>query len=253
MIRRIRIAAISILLSFCLAGCFSADSLEDTTITDTTESSVPPSDTQSQTTERHDNETTLPETTAPPEPNDEDFVRIEDYIPDIVIDLRYSTENNFTNQQIYDFTDAWLRFGTVKKLMLVQDDLKESGYRLKIWDAFRPPSAQFKLWDVCPDPTYVSNPNNGFSSHSRGNTVDITLVFADGTELVMPTGFDDFSQKSDRDYSDCGKKAADNALFLEELMIKYGFKPYFGEWWHFTDTQAYPVDQSFEPATASES
>lgn len=253
MTRRTLIAAIAALLSFCLAGCSFVGNLQDTTITETTDDPTIPPASQESTTEQPENETILQETTALPEPSDEDFVKIKDYIPDIVIDLRYSTDNNFTNQQIYDFTDAWLRFGTVKKLLQVQEELKESGYRLKIWDGFRPPSAQFKLWDVCPDPTYVSNPNNGFSSHSRGNTVDITLVFADGTELVMPTGFDDFSQKADRDYSDCSKDAADNALFLEELMIKYGFKPYFGEWWHFTDTQSYPVDQSFEPATAADS
>ena len=95
----------------------------------------------------------------------------------------------------------------------------------------------------------MSNPNDGFSSHSRGNTVDITLVYADGTELVMPTGFDDFSKLADRDYSDCSKEAADNARFLEQLMKKHGFKPYSGEWWHFTDTQSYPVDQMFEPVS----
>ena len=138
-------------------------------------------------------------------------------------------------------------FKTVKKLILVQEELKQSGLYLKIWDGFRPPSAQFKLWDVCPDPTYVSNPNNGFSSHSRGNTVDITLVDADGTELVMPTGFDDFSKLADRDYSDCNEEAANNAMLLEQIMKKYGFRPYSGEWWHFSDSQSYPVDEDFEP------
>ena len=129
----------------------------------------------------------------------------------------------------------------------MQEELKQRGLYLKIWDGFRPPSAQFRLWDVCPDPTYVANPNNGFSSHSRGNTVDITLVNADGRELVMPTGFDDFSKLADRDYSDCSGEAAANAMLLEELMVKHGFKPYAGEWWHFSDTQAYPVEQEFEP------
>jgi len=182
-----------------------------------------------------------------PEPRDEDFVLVKNYIPDIVVDLRYATDNNFTNQKIYDFSDAWLRYGTVKKLASVQKELKEFGLYLKIWDGFRPPSAQYKLWNACPDPTYVSDPNMGFSSHSRGNTVDITLVYADGTELRMPTLFDDFSGLADRDYSDCDSEAAQNAIFLEELMKKHGFKPYAGEWWHFTDNQQYLVDASFEP------
>lgn len=208
-------------------------------------------ETQPTITEPPATESSPPHEIIQPEPNDEDFVRVRDYIPDIVVDLRYATDNNFTGQQIYDFNELWLRYGTVKKLMLIQEELKQSGLYLKVWDGFRPPSAQFKLWEACPDPTYVSNPNNGFSSHSRGNTVDITLVYADGTEVVMPTGFDDFSKLADRDYSDCSQEAVENALFLEQLMVKYGFKPYSGEWWHFSDTTSFPVEQSFEPTAPS--
>lgn len=180
---------------------------------------------------------------------DEEFVRVRDYIPDIVVDLKYATEDNFTGTVIYDFSDAYLRYGTVKKLAGVQEELESRGMGLKIWDAFRPVSAQFRLWEICPDATYVANPNTGFSSHSRGNTVDITLVYADGTELSMPTGFDDFSEKADRDYSDCDEISASNALLLENLMIEYDFKPYSGEWWHFSDQTVYEVDETFEPPT----
>lgn len=216
-----------------------------------TETSTTPHETQASTTEPTQSETVPSPVIVQPEPSDDDFVMVVTYIPDIFVDLRYSTEFNFTNQEIYEFTDVWLRYGTVKKLVLVQEYLKKSGLSLKIWDGFRPPSAQFKLWNACPDPTYVSNPNNGFSSHSRGNTVDVTLVYADGTELVMPTGFDDFSKLADRDYSDCSKEAATNAILLEDLMKKHGFRPYSGEWWHFSDTQSYPVDEVFEPIEAT--
>jgi D-alanyl-D-alanine dipeptidase len=191
-------------------------------------------------------QTNPPETTLP-EPQDEDFVNVVLYIPDLVVDLKYATDQNFTGQIIYDSDELWLRYGTVKKLMGVQEELKQQGLYLKVWDGFRPPAAQWKLWDVCPDPNYVSNPNNGFSSHSRGNTVDITLVYSDGTEVKMPTGFDDFTKLADRDYSDCEAVAAANALMLEQIMIDHGFKPYFGEWWHFSDTQSYPVEHDFEP------
>ena len=135
----------------------------------------------------------------------------------------------------------------MQKLMLVSSDLEELGLYLKIWDGFRPVSAQFTQWEVCPDPTYVANPNKGYSSHSRGNTVDLTLVDRNGVEVEMPTGFDDFSAKADRDYRDCTETAANNAEILEILMEKHGFSPYFGEWWHFSDTTAYPVDHVFEP------
>ena len=206
--------------------------------------SEPPTGTQPPETEP------APEPTQPPvqpEPADGDFVKVTDYIPDLVVDLRYATENNFTQQVIYDFNEVWLRCGTVKKLMALQAELREKGLGLKLWDGFRPPAAQFTLWEICPDPTYVSDPSKGFSSHSRGNTVDLTLVRSDGTELTMPTGFDDFSKLADRDYSDCTEEAADNALYLENLMIQHGFKPYSGEWWHFTDTQGYDVEEDFQP------
>lgn len=258
-----------ILLAFCLAGCSwalpetTAPRTEDAiataptgqpaaapTTTPTEPSTVPP-ETQSPATQPTQGETLPPQVIVLPEPEDGDFVLVKAYIPDIFVDLRYATANNFTNQEIYEFTDAWLRYGTVKKLISVQEALKQQGLYLKIWDGFRPVSAQFKLWEVYPDPTYVANPNNGFSSHSRGNTVDITLVYADGTELVMPTEFDVFSRLADRDYSDCSPETAENALLLEELMIMHGFKPYSGEWWHFSDSQSYPVEEVFEPVTAA--
>lgn len=202
-------------------------------------------------------ETTLPATvptepetepTLPPEPEKDDvFVRVLDYIPEASQELKYATEQNFTGQVIYPFADAYLRWGTVKKLQLVSRDLAELGLYLKIWDGFRPVSAQFSLWEVCPNPAYVANPTTGYSSHSRGNTVDLTLVDARGQELEMPTGFDDFSSRADRNYSDCTETAANNAQILEVLMEKHGFKGYAGEWWHFSDTTGYPVDTVFEP------
>lgn len=177
--------------------------------------------------------------------SDAGFVCVADFIPDIVVDLKYATVDNFTGQVIYNFQDVYLRYGTVKKLMLVQEVLRKEGLALKIWDGFRPPSAQFTLWGICPDPRYVSDPNNGFSSHSRGNTVDITLVDDQGKELIMPTGFDDFSELADRNYNDCSEEAAQNARYLEELMVYYGFKGYYGEWWHYTDTESYEVEMDF--------
>lgn len=181
-------------------------------------------------------------------PDQTEFVNIKDYIVDIQVDLKYSTTDNFTGQKIYEFTDAYLRYGTVEKLIEVQEALKEQDLFLKVWDAFRPVSAQFKLWEICPNSTYVANPNKGFSSHSRGNTVDITIVDKDGKDVVMPTGFDDFSTKADRDYSDCTVEARENAEMLEQLMIEKGFKAYYGEWWHFTDENEYPVEEEFLPS-----
>lgn len=194
-----------------------------------------------------------PETPAEPEPQPEpvpepeDFVSVTDWIPGIHTELRYATDNNFTHQVIYDFSGAYLRYGTVQKLASAQESLETAGYSLLIWDAFRPVSAQFKLWEICPDPAYVANPEKGYSSHSRGSTVDITLVTLDGDPVEMPTDFDDFTAMADRDYSDVSEEAAANAGLLEEAMTSAGFKPYSAEWWHYSDTEPYPVEETFIP------
>ncbi|MBO4356188.1 MAG: hypothetical protein J5850_04985 [Clostridia bacterium] len=175
------------------------------------------------------------------DPSDDALVRISDYIPDVFVDLRYSGTDNFTGQVIYDFDDPLLKYGTVSKLMSVQRELNEYGFSLLIWDAFRPVSAQCRLWEVCPDPVYVADPEKGHSNHCRGNTVDVTLVTLTGEGVEMPSDFDNFSALADRDYGDVSEEAKENALLLESIMTANGFKGYYSEWWHFTDTVSYPV------------
>ena len=183
---------------------------------------------------------TTQEITSEKEPEDDEYVLVKKYIPDIYVELMYATENNFTGVRIYDFTDAYLRYGTVKKLANVQKELKEQGYSLKIWDAYRPFEAQQKLWEVYPDPNYVANPANGMKNHNLGGTVDITMVAADGSVISMPTEFDDFSLKADRDYSDIeDEEAVKNVLILQNAMENNGFTGYQGEWWDYSDTVEY--------------
>ena len=191
-----------------------------------------------------------PEETYPPrEPEDTDFVRIADYIPTARVELAYATVNNFTGCRIYDFTDAYLRYGTIRKLVKVSEELAEHGVGLIIWDGFRPAAAQAKLWEICPDPTFVSHPVTGKRTHCRGNTVDISVYdLKTGEDLPVPTGYDNFTAYADRDYGDCSEDAAANARLLEQIMEKHGFTPYFAEWWHFADTEEYPVDEYFNPA-----
>lgn len=180
------------------------------------------------------------EITTEKEPEDDEYVLVNKYIPDIYVELMYATENNFTGVRIYDFTDAYLRYGTVKKLANVQKELKEQGYSLKIWDAYRPFEAQQKLWEVYPDPNYVANPANGMKNHNLGGTVDITMVAADGSIIPMPTEFDDFSLKADRNYSDIdNEEAVNNVMILQNTMENNGFTGYQGEWWDYSDTVEY--------------
>lgn len=177
----------------------------------------------------------------PPEAADDALVYIRDYIPSIRVDLRYATCDNFTGQPIYTFTEPQLRYGTVKKLIKVEQLLRAKGFGLLIWDGYRPVSAQYRLWEVCPNSTYVANPNTGYSSHSRGNTIDLTLVTKDGGAVEMPSDFDDFSARADRYYSDVSAAAASNARLLEQIMIEAGFVAYSGEWWHYSDAVSYSV------------
>lgn len=172
---------------------------------------------------------------------DDRLVFITDYIPTVYVELKYATADNFTGSVVYSFDSPQLRYGTVRKLAAAQGELNAMGYSLKIWDGYRPLSAQALLWESCPDPALVSNPATGYCGHSRGHTVDVTLVTAGGMALEMPSGFDDFTALGDRDYSDVSEEAAANAKLLEEIMTSHGFTGYAGEWWHFTDTEEYPL------------
>ena len=233
-------------LVLLLTGC--AERLEQAAPT------APPTPVTEQTTPATEAPTEAPtqvptETPVPPaEPDDGDLVLVTDYIPGIRVELAYATEHNFTGRTIYEFTECYLRYGTVKKLQAACAELETQGLGVLIWDGFRPVSAQQKLWDICPDPAFVSDPVTGSRSHCRGSAVDLTLVDLEtGAALEMPTGFDDFSAMADRDYSDCSEAAAQNARRLEEVMEKCGFRPYSAEWWHFSDVEEYPVDEQFDP------
>lgn len=192
-------------------------------------------------------QTTHAATTTKPVPKDTDYVKVVDYIPTIYVELKYATDDNITGHVIYNYKDAYLRYGTVKKLIPVQNELLKAGYSMKIWDAYRTLEAQFALWKAKPNPAYIANPNRGYTSHNFGNTLDVTLVAADGSYIEVPSGFDNFTSKADRNYSDVTKEQAEHALLLQNAMIKYGFTPYQGEWWHFQDTVKYTFDKTFVP------
>lgn len=177
-----------------------------------------------------------------------DLVKVRDIDPTILVDLRYASENNFTEQQLYPFELCLLRKSTAKKLAAVQAEVMEDGYRLKVWDAYRPLGVQEKLWEVVSDPIYVADPAVG-SNHNRGAAVDVTLVDENGEELIMPTGFDDFSEKASRNYPNIPEEAEKNMNYLTAAMVRNGFTPIQSEWWHFNDEniQEYDLlDLSFE-------
>ena len=165
------------------------------------------------------------------------MVHIQDIDPSIQIDLRYKTRNNITKKPLYPATmPALLRPSTAKRLAHANTLVKESGYRLKIWDAYRPQSAQIALWDAAGhDPNFVADPSKNPSLHTHGVAVDLTLAFPDGTLAVMPTDFDDFSKKSSPRYAHPNPLVRRNLRILKDAMEQAGFQYIHAEWWHFLD------------------
>lgn len=164
--------------------------------------------------------------------NDSGLVEIQKVIPGIALDIRYSTTNNFTGQQLYPVAKCCLRKEAAESLRVVQKELHKQGLALKIFDGYRPLSVQKKMWAIYPHEDYVANPAKG-SRHNRGAAVDLTLIRLDGTELPMPTPYDDFTEKAHRNYMDLPTEAIQNRELLERVMKEHDFDGLDTEWWHF--------------------
>ena len=169
-------------------------------------------------------------------------------VPGARLDIRYATPDNFAKTAVYPAARCLLRPEAAAALKAVQEDLARSGLSLKLWDCYRPLSVQKRFWELVPDPRYVADPKKG-SRHNRGAAVDATLTDAQGRELEMPTGYDDFSEKAHRG-ADASPAAAENSRKLEAAMAAHGFKGLSTEWWHFDfeGWQAFPLlDEPLTP------
>lgn len=168
------------------------------------------------------------------------LIRVND--PSLVVDLRYAGTHNFTGQRIYQQACLVLNEHTARKVLAANAEFQTLGYRLKIWDAYRPLSAQRVLWRKFPHGGFVADPSTG-SMHNRGAAVDVTLVNAQGQELLMPSAFDEFTPRARIDYQQAPTEAMRNRELLARVMLKHGFQRIKHEWWHFQDTQGkkYPL------------
>jgi zinc D-Ala-D-Ala dipeptidase len=160
------------------------------------------------------------------------LVDIRTVNPNIRLDIRYATTNNFLKRKLYTVAKCALRSSVAQKLALVQTDLEKIGLGLKVYDCYRPFSVTKQMWEFLPDPNYVANPARG-SRHNRGAAVDLTLVDRTGKELEMPTPYDDFTKKAHRDYNGGSAQSRKNRQTLEDAMKKQGFIGISTEWWHF--------------------
>lgn len=161
---------------------------------------------------------------------------------DIELEIAYATSNNITGKPIYKNADCYLHVEAAKLLEKTIKYAAELGYKIKIFDAFRPRAAQFALWEHSPDPNFLSNPVTG-SPHSRGVAIDLTLLDANGEELDMGTPFDDFTAKSFHSSLDVSAEAQKNRRILLGIMTAAGWDWYDNEWWHYQlfNPRAYPL------------
>lgn len=165
-------------------------------------------------------------------PNNE-LVDLEEFIPGIILDIRYATKNNFTNQKVYNQAKAYVRWPVAKSLKFVNEELKKRNYALKIYDAYRPYSATVLFYEIYKDTTFVASPWTG-SRHNRGAAVDVSIVdLQTGEEIQMPTGFDDFTNVAKPDFNDLPENVIQNRDYLITLMQNHGFRVYHSEWWHY--------------------
>ena len=189
------------------------------------------------------------------------FVLLSDHVPGIVQEIRYFSTYNFVGDRIdgYEEPVAILTKEAARALKTVANQANVMGYRLKIFDAYRPATAvkHFVLWGIedldqrmkpffYPELEKQALFTEGYiaskSSHSRGSTVDLTLLdMRTGKELDMGSPFDFFSEVSHPDCRTITDEQYANRMTLQELMTKNGFRPIDCEWWHFTlEDEPYP-------------
>lgn len=198
------------------------------------------------------------------------FVLLTEVVPDAIIEIRYYSTYNFVGDRIdgYEEPIALLSEEAALALRAVSDELVQKGYRLKIYDAYRPQSAvdHFVRWakdksDIRMKPYFYPELDKGAlfkqsyiaqkSGHSRGSTVDLTLFdISTGKEVDMGGTFDYFGKKSHPEYSNITAEQHANRMLLREAMTAHGFKPLSTEWWHFTlKSEPYPDTYFSFPVT----
>lgn len=162
----------------------------------------------------------------------------------VELEIAYATDRNFMGKAVYGRAACFLHPDAAALLRRAVDLAALQGWRLRIYDGFRPAEAQWVLWDHTPNPEFVSDPRRG-SPHSMGAAVDLTLVdAASGQALEMGTAFDDLTPASHHGSTAVSAEAQRNRLLLLGLMTAAGWDFFRNEWWHyqlFSPRGRYPV------------
>ena len=161
---------------------------------------------------------------------------------DVEIRLAYATADNLTGRPVYGRALCYLHRDAAAALGRAVSFARKLDLRLRIFDAFRPTEAQWRLWESRPDPTFLADPRRG-SPHSRGVAVDLTLIDRHGAPIDMGTGFDDFSDLAHHDNSALSANVQRNRFILLGLMSAAGWDFYMKEWWHYQlfNARSYPL------------
>jgi D-alanyl-D-alanine dipeptidase len=157
---------------------------------------------------------------------------------DVDIELKYATADNITGKPIYKKAKCYLHADAAECLKKAIAIAAPLGLRLRVYDAFRPTEAQWKLWEHTPDPEFVADPRKG-SLHGRGVAVDLTLTDDAGVPLDMGTAFDAFTPCSHHGRTDIPVTAQRNRLLLAGIMATAGWELYRYEWWHYQLSESY--------------
>ena len=165
--------------------------------------------------------------------NNNALIEIKSLIPNIVLDIRYATTNNFLKKVFYKEAKAFARLPVVVALQKAQAELNKQGIGIKIYDGYRPYSVTVQFYESFPDSLYVASPWSG-SRHNRGCALDMTLVkLKTGKELKMPTPYDSSIEASWADAPVKNKRTLKNRELMKSVMAKYGFTVEPSEWWHY--------------------
>jgi len=164
---------------------------------------------------------------------DRRLVELTEINPKIVQDMKYATPNNFLKTAVYTDNRCRLLPRVADMLGQAEQLLEKEGLGLKVYDCYRPPSVQKKMWALVPDERYVANPNAGGSNHNRGAAVDLTLVDSRGKELEMPTGFDVFTPDAAHYSPAVSPEKRAHRMLLRKVMEEVGLEAMETEWWHY--------------------
>jgi len=163
---------------------------------------------------------------------DTTFVNLKDYSADFVYNMKYATTDNFLKAKVYDCAECFLRLKTVKSLVKANEKFMQKGYRIQIFDCYRPLDIQKRMWGIVSNPEYVADPSKG-SIHNRGGAVDITLVDSNGVALDMGTPFDFFGPEASHHFKNLSEEVRQNRALLKKIMKKSNFISFDSEWWHY--------------------